>query len=136
MATTLRSEISKSNPYWIERQRYYELKHFCLQYPIWKKIYSAFDGASKTQIEQVKKTGFGDPTFQCASKRERYINWIRIVEQAASNTDEILGFFVLRGVTEGWSYDILKARLEIPCGKDMYYNLYRKFFWILDSLRE
>ena len=31
------SGIIGENPYWIERHRYYELKHFCLQYPIWKK---------------------------------------------------------------------------------------------------
>lgn len=37
MGTTLRAELSEKNPYWIEKHRYYELKHFCLQYPIWKK---------------------------------------------------------------------------------------------------
>lgn len=37
MGTTIRPELSEKNPYWIERHRYYELKHFCLQYPIWKK---------------------------------------------------------------------------------------------------
>lgn len=36
MGTTIRPELSEKNPYWIERHRYYELKHFCLQYPIWK----------------------------------------------------------------------------------------------------
>ena len=39
MGTTIRPELSEKNPYWIERHRYYELKHFCLQYPIWKKAY-------------------------------------------------------------------------------------------------
>ena len=32
MGTTLRAELSEKNPYWIEKHRYYELKHFCLQY--------------------------------------------------------------------------------------------------------
>lgn len=32
MATTIRPEVSKKSKYWIERHRYYELKHFCLQY--------------------------------------------------------------------------------------------------------
>lgn len=27
MATTIRPELSEKNPYWIERHRYYELKH-------------------------------------------------------------------------------------------------------------
>lgn len=40
MATTIRPELSEKNPYWIEKHRYYELKHFCLQYPIWQKQYS------------------------------------------------------------------------------------------------
>ena len=46
MGTTIRPELSEKNPYWIERHRYYELKHFCLQYPIWKKAYAALDGFS------------------------------------------------------------------------------------------
>ena len=46
MGTTLRAELSEKNPYWIEKHRYYELKHFCLQYPIWKKAYAALDGTN------------------------------------------------------------------------------------------
>ena len=47
MATKVRPEISEKNPYFIERERYYELKHFCRQYPIWKKAYRALDGLSR-----------------------------------------------------------------------------------------
>ena len=39
-------------------------------------------------------------------------------------------------VTEGISYDHLKARLNIPCCKDVYYELYRRFFWILSQVRK
>ena len=44
MGTVIRPEITKKNKYWIEKHRYYELKHFCLQYPIWRKAYAALDG--------------------------------------------------------------------------------------------
>lgn len=37
MGTVIRSEISKKNPYYINKHRYYELKHYCLQYYIWKE---------------------------------------------------------------------------------------------------
>lgn len=47
MSTTIRPEISKKKNYWIEKHRYYELKHFCLQYPIWKKACSSLDGLAK-----------------------------------------------------------------------------------------
>ena len=40
MATVIRAELSKNNKYWISKHRYYELKHFCLQYPEWQKEYS------------------------------------------------------------------------------------------------
>lgn len=43
MGTTIRPEISKKNRYWIDKHRYYELKHFCLQYPTWKKAHSSLD---------------------------------------------------------------------------------------------
>ncbi len=39
MATVLRSELSPKNKYYIDKHRYYELKHFCLQYPEWKQTY-------------------------------------------------------------------------------------------------
>ena len=51
-------------------------------------------------------------------------------------TDSDLADYIIIGVTEGCSYDILKARLDIPCCKDVYYELYRKFFWLLDKERQ
>lgn len=30
--TSVRCELSGTNKYWISKHRYYELKHFCLQY--------------------------------------------------------------------------------------------------------
>ena len=51
MGTTIRPELSEKNPYWIEKHRYYELKHFCLQYPIWRKTYSALDGLTNRSTD-------------------------------------------------------------------------------------
>lgn len=30
----------------------------------------------------------------------------------------------------------IHRKLDIPCGKDLYYDRYRRFFWLLDKLRE
>ena len=43
MGTRIRAELSEKNKYWISRHRYYELKHFCLQYPSWRRTYAALD---------------------------------------------------------------------------------------------
>ncbi len=139
MGTTIRPEISKKNPYWIERHRYYELKYFCLQYPIWRKVYASLDGLSRRPENTMifsKNEKIGNPTAKCAEEREFYCNRMKTVEQTVIVTDTELSNYILKGVTEGWSYDILKARLNIPCCKDVYYNLYRRFFWLLDKARD
>ncbi len=139
MSVKVRSELSKKNKYWIERHRYYELKHFCLQYPIWKKAYAALDGFSKRpdDMEGFSVTNVcNDPTAKCAIAKAFYSERMDMVERAAMDTDEELSDYILEGVTNGVSYEHLKARLEIPCGKDTYYDRYRRFFWILNKERQ
>ena len=82
------------------------------------------------------KGNFSNPTAKCAEAREFYSKRIELIEQAATETDAELGDYILKAVTEGISYDHLKARLEIPCCKDVYYELYRRFFWILNRERK
>ncbi len=138
MSKLSKPELSQKNPYWIEKHRYYELKHFCLQYPTWKKAYSSLDGMSKRPEDLLifSNTGScGDPTARCAIAKAYYSERIAMVEHIALKTDKILGSYILLGITEGCSYDVLKLQHNIPCGKDMYYELYRKFFWLLSKTR-
>lgn len=139
MGTVLRPNISRKNKYWIERHRYYELKHFCLQYPIWKKARIALDGFGERSadfIEAAQKSGVSDPTARCAEARAFYAERMEMVEYAARETDPTIGGYILKGVTEGLSYEKLSARDLIPCCKDTYYELYRRFFWLLNKLRQ
>lgn len=41
-----RAELSRKNPYWIPRHRYYELKHFCLQFRDYQHRCLELDGMS------------------------------------------------------------------------------------------
>lgn len=138
MSTLIRPEISEKNKYYIDKHRYYELKHFCLQYNEWKKAYAACNEsiifASKFEKESTSNIP-SDITAKYAIKRAYYAGRIKIVEKAALEADEFLYPFIIKGVTEGLSYTYLKTRLEIPCGRDMYYDRYRKFFWLLSEAR-
>ena len=138
MSTIIRPEISRQKEYLIERHRYYELKHFCLQYPIWKKALSTLNGFSKSSINigQVKSNNEISPTEKCAEERLFYSDRIRMLERIAKETDDSLSIYILKAVTEGLSYDCLKAQTNIPCCKDTYYNLYRRFFWLLNEERQ
>lgn len=138
MATVIRAKISEKNKYWIDKHRHYELKHFCLQYPMWKKAYADLTelSVSLSKMERESSTNIpGDPTAKCAMKKAYYAERIKIIEQAARDADEELYTYILRAVTEELSYTYLKTRLEIPCGRDMYYDRYRRFFWLLSESR-
>lgn len=140
MGTKIRPAISENNKYWISRHRYYELKHFCLQYPIWKKAYSVLDDVCVSAVNLdiiTASSGFpGDPTAKCAMAKVYYSERINMLERVAVETDKVLCNYILKAVTEDLSYTYLKTKLDIPCGKDMYYDRYRKFFWLLSKERE
>lgn len=139
MSTTIRPELSERNKYWIEKHRYYELKHFCLQYPIWEKAHSALNSFSKMSMNTIpisKINIISSPTEKCAEARLFYSDRMSMVEKIAKETDASLYNYILKAVTEGISYDILRTRFNIPCCKDVYYNLYRRFFWLLSKERQ
>lgn len=138
MATMIRPEVSIKNKYHIDKHRHYELKHFCLQYPTWKRAYAAFDDPSVplSTIDKMPTSNLpGDPTAKRALMKATLTERIELIEQVAKEADKYLWTYILRAVTENLSYTYLKTRLEIPCGKDMYYDRYRRFFWLLDDAR-
>lgn len=59
MGTVIRPELSKKNRNWIEKHRYYELKHFCMQYNIWKQTYVSLGGlASKPEATEMLRNKY------------------------------------------------------------------------------
>lgn len=139
MGTNIRAEISGKNKYYIGKHRHYELKHFCLQYPIWKKLYFSLNSIQQRpigEIDYIVKGRHSDPTVRCAEAMIFFKEKMDMIEKAARDTDNELSDYILIGVTEGVSYTYLKSKLEIPCCKDKYYELYRKFFWLLSKERQ
>lgn len=138
MATRIRPELSENNKHWISKHRYYELKHLCLQYPIWKSAYAAFNDIEipLSMIEDVPTSNIpGDPTGKREVMKAYYKEKIDLIERIALETDRYLYVYILKAVTEGLTYKYLKSKLNIPCGRDMYYDRYRKFFWLLSKER-
>ena len=138
MATRLRAEVSLRNKYYIDKHRHYELKHFCLQYPSWKKAYAKFNDPSVplSMIDSMPTSNMpGDPTAKRAIMKTYYSDKIDLIERAAMEADKYLYDYILKAVTEELSYNYLKSKFDIPCGKDLYYDRYRRFFWILNKMR-
>lgn len=139
MATVIRAKISENNKYYIDKHRYYELKHFCLQYKEWKKEYAKCNDAIifAAGVDRLPSGNMpSDLTAKYAIQRAYYAERIKLIEKIALETDNFLYLYILKAVTEGLSYTYLKAQLNIPCGRDMYYDRYRKFFWLLSESRK
>jgi hypothetical protein len=68
--------------------------------------------------------------------RTFYSERIELIEKIAKEADPYLYPYIIKAVTEELSYTYLKAKLDIPCGKDMYYDRYRRFFWLLSEARK
>lgn len=137
MGTDIRPEVTTKNIYWISKHRYYELKHFCLQYIEWKTEYSELDGMEGgDMIRETKSTNISNPVERIIERRLYLSDRIDLIETAALEAGSELNTYVLKAVTEGFSYDILKARFNIPCCRNVYYDIYRRFFWLLDKARK
>ena len=103
MATVLRAELSQKNKYYIDKHRYYELKHFCLQYPEWKRAYAELEDVTLplSMIERVSTSNLpGDPTAKRALMRFFYSERIKIIEKAAMDADPYLYSYIIKGATE------------------------------------
>lgn len=139
MSTIIRPELSPKNCYWIEKHRYYELKHFCLQYPSWKRKYNSlivYPSSWPSLVPPTKTNVINDPVTKNIDERLFYVNRMDMLERVAQETDAELARYILKAITEGISYDHLRARSDIPCCKDTYYDLYRRFFWLLSKERQ
>lgn len=133
MGTNIRTSIAESNPYYISKHEYLMVKHFAMQYNDWKR--------EKKEIESrigygFKMGGVNDgiskPVEMAQEKAERYSFRINLIEQTAKNSGEDIWEYVLLGVTTECNYEFLRLVKGIPCCKDVYYRMYRKFFWLLN----
>lgn len=139
MATVIRPEISEKNKYYIDKHRYYELKHFCLQYGEWKKAYALCNESIifASNIEKIPSSNIpSDLTAKYALKRTYYGKRIELIDTIVRKADDFLYPYILKAVTEGLSYTYLKTKLDMPCSRDMYYDRYRRFFWLLSQARD
>lgn len=137
MSTTIRPKISEKNKYYINEHRYYELKHFCLQYPLWEKQYNEL--MNITKISDLKKSSrtnkITDYTAETVEKRLYYRERMDMVNKAAQDADTELASYIFKAVTQGLSYEALRLQMNMPCSRDIYYDRYRRFFYLLSKYR-
>lgn len=139
MGTNIRPELSKRNAYRLDKDRYYELKHFCLQYPSWRAAYLNIDALARDHglRERLADTNtIPDITARCAEEKAYFMDRMKMIQDCCRLADPELADYIFKAVTRNLSYTYLKTRLDIPCSKDTYYDRYHKFFWHLSAARK
>ena len=132
-------ELSRRNPHRLQADRYYELKHYCLQYDRWREEYNASTAPSAARIDgEIHGSGIGDPTESIGIKKASLKSKMELVEQTCLDAaGPVLAQFLLIGVTKkNIGYKYLRTVKHIPCGKNYYYKAYHYFFWLLDKRRQ
>lgn len=129
-------ELSKKNPYYVNVYRYKELVYFCRQYPVWEKALVSLSNlyAKPVELGMLVQTSRDSDSIvdRCAISMDMFKSKMKIVEEAAKETDSELWEYILKGVTQGLSYDKLGY---VPCCRDTYYDRYRKFFYYLNKIQ-
>ena len=135
MGTNIRNSISESNPYYISKHEYLMAKHFALQYSEWKKKRKEIESRISygLRIGGGKNETIVNPIEKAVDDAEKYIFRMNLVEQAAKIAGEDIWEIVLLGVTSECNYEYLRLVKNIPCCKDVYYRMYRKFYWVLNQ---
>ncbi|RHR51959.1 hypothetical protein DWX10_16200 [Clostridium sp. AF18-27] len=122
--------------YGISKNRFRELYYWCLQYNEWRdelKYKTSTVGAMEITGMPAAHGG-GDATQQLAMHRAELEQNCRLIEQTAIEADPEIYQYIIKAVTdEDITYRYLKTIMDIPCGKDMYYDRRRKFFWLLNQ---
>lgn len=122
--------------YNISPNRFMELYHHCLQYNEWKdELKYKCDTVNSIQISDMPiYHANSDATQLLAIRRTFLADKCKMIEETAKEADEILHKYILKAVTnKGITYAYLKTVMDIPCGKDMYYDRRRKFYWLLSK---
>lgn len=136
MSTRIRPETSRKKEHWISKHRYYELKHFVMQYDDWKEalreMESSLVSTPPMYHDKVQIGVVSDPTGEKATQAIIFQKNMNIVMTAARDTGK-LGYQVFRNVVEDKPWNEFKS--GTLSSRDEYYKAYRKFFWLLDHYK-
>lgn len=112
-------EVTKM--YELSKERFRELKHFCLQY------YEYKDQIRKASNDLI--ANHDDPVSRSAVILRDNLYAVDLIERTAADTDKNYGYLILRSVTEDVSFRSLG--LTIP--KGYFDDLRSKFFYLLSE---
>lgn len=104
-----------------------------MQYGDWLAEYNSLGQLNAVRMDEQAAGAAGDPTFTRAARRLELREKMDEIKRAAAAADRQLAKYILLAVTkEGASYQFLRNIHGMPCGRNVFYDRRRKFYWIMD----
>lgn len=139
----------KLDEWGITWEEYRELAYFCLQYEQKKREAAALltlKLSTPTPVTFKKNgleygefmphgSGIGDPTARTMERREHLLRDVRLIERAAECAAGEMAPYILRAVTTKDGARKVRAALKVPMGERQFYEMRRRFFWMLHELK-
>lgn len=123
--------------YGISKNRYRELKAFCLQYD--EKKSKVRYGIPAVQSDGIPSGNFKQSQVEKqAIENSAFLRDIRMIEEAAIKADPGVWKYILRSVTQGLSYEYIEYDEElgkIPMCRRDFYGTRKLFYSILNDIQ-
>lgn len=120
----------------LSKARYYELKYWCRQYPEWKAKVRQVCGISNVQYDGMPHgTGASNPTEAHAIATEQEWANIKLLEDTVAAVADGWSKWLLMAVTMDLTYDEVRSK-GIPCGRRLFYEGRRRFFYMLSKRKK
>ena len=108
--------------------------HYSLQYPVLAEIRRGMSDTRRSpRLDQAGPSfnGVSDPTEEAAARCAAISRKMQLIEDTAAEAGgESFKSWIMRGVCYGDTYIQLQNR-GIPCGKDLYYEMRRRYYYLL-----
>ena len=123
--------LSKQNKYYIPKETFLTVIHYCKQYPMWEQeLGTTLDQGKAIRYDgdRVQTSNQYDPTAEPAIKRAEIARKKDVVDGVAQSVAGAMYKWLLLGVCYDMPYYVLHQK-GMPCGKNMYYDKRRQFYY-------
>lgn len=125
---------TKNSKYYVPTETYLTAYHYCRQYPLWSEIRDIVSDTRKSPKitrDQFFFSGIEDPTGTAATRRADISRKMKLIEETAEEAGgPLFKPWIIRGTCYDETYIQLQAR-GIPCGKNLYYTMRKRFYYLL-----
>ena len=124
--------------YEMTKEEFLSAKYYAARYGLWMDEYNELkDSVAAIVADDMPHAinNISDPTSRLATRRAELRKKMEVVENAALVADQDLAkWLLIMAKDPDITFNNLTQKHDIPCGKDLYYDRRRKFYWILSKM--